>query len=583
MLTMPEKTAASARHVADSLGTADGEPRRDATGRWVDLRQFVMPAQDANDTAKPIFDDSTKEAIEAALEAAFAKASQDNIRFDQPVRSQAVEPDETAIDQKSTACDHQILVSATTVSDETSFATLEQEFDELPPAPPSSFAPVPEGAAVERRDSGTISKVRFTNGSTAQYRYNDRGDLCAFIYARLAWCTDDGLSWTARDKDNEYCLQGRVSVEPDGTLCIQKKEIVRRIMLDGTRYDMHPDGSAQTSKPAQREASPGDLLVLWRRLSPTPMGKRSGPQTVAPAPPVRTLPVLPVNAPAPQQVFQPKSTYVPPAPRALPKANPAMSIDVGNATHSQEEQKTTVKAHLTVRPQRLRQIDDYVKPEDASVKSWFKTSLENWYANASVDWISRFCGAEDVRLIPHFDTLARLSHENRVIDDAQKYHELALGLREHYYGRTHETCAVNLQGLAKIHYEQARYAEAAKLYLEAINLREKNIRKLSFFNNSGLMNERVREDAITSLLHVINQLAQMYAEQGKYSEAEQQFRRALDAWNALPVATSDELCAVMQTVLRNYKELLVRSNKHVEAEALDAQTEILMSETPVSR
>ncbi len=647
MLTKPEKTASSARHINDLHTTTGGAPRRDADGRWVDLRPLVMPA---DEKSKPKFDDSTKAAIEAALEAAFASSDgvTDNVRYDQPIRKDTLP-----------------LASAKTISDETSLAAIEQELQAqaqqatvrsatpvlsapdlsavpswpspapIPPPPPQAFidpaptailpapeaeslflksapelteepssdaepaesAPVPEvvipeGAAIERRDSGPISKVRFTNGSTAQYRYNQQGELCAFIYARLAWDTDDGHVWTARDKDNEYCLEGRVSVEPDGTLCIQKKDIIRRIFLDGTRYDLHPDGSGQTSRPAQREASPGDLLVMWRRLSPTPIGKRSGPiQTEAPPPAVKSVSTLPKLA----NPVEFKPAYVPPLStsasaqaktmpsvpksQAAPITNPpAMSIDVGQSSQGKEEQVTTIKAHLTVRPQRLRTRDDYVKPRDAGLPTKFKTSMEHFLADASIKLISKIGGEEDARLIPHIDTLAKLAYEQRAIEQAEKLHERALSLREHFYGRSHETCAVNLQGLGKIQYERSNYSEAAKLYQEAISLHEKNVRKLSFLNSSGLLDEQAREAAITDLLQVINALAQMYAEQAKYQDGEAQFKRALDAWNSLPVATSDELCEVMHTILRNYKELLRRANRHIEAEALDAQTEILLTD-----
>lgn len=628
MLTKPEKTASSARHINDTHTTTGGAPRRDADGRWVDLRPLVMPA---DEKSKPKFDESTKAAIEAALEAAFASSDgiTDNVRYDQPIRKDTLP-----------------LASAKTISDETSLAAIEQELQAqaqqatvrnatpvlgapdlsavpswpspapIPPPPPQAFidpaptailpapveepaesAPVtevviPEGAAIERRESGSVSKVRFTNGSTAQYRYNQQGELCAFIYARLAWDTDDGHVWTARDKDNEYCLEGRVSVEPDGTLCIQKKDIIRRIFLDGTRYDLHPDGSGQTSRPAQREASPGDLLVMWRRLSPTPLVKRSGPINAdAPPPVVKSVSTLPKLA----NPVEFKPAYVPPLATSasaqaktmpsVPKSQPApitnppaMSIDVGQSTQGKEEQVTTIKAHLTVRPQRIRTRDDYVKPRDTGLQTKFKTSMEHFIADASIKLISKLGGEEDARLIPHIDTLAKLAHEQRAVEQAEKLHERALSLREHFYGRSHETCAVNLQGLAKIQYERGNYQEAAKLYQEAIGLHEKNVRKLSFLNSSGLLDEQAREAAITDLLEVINGLAQMYAEQGRYQDGEAQFKRALDAWNSLPVATSDDLCAVMHTILRNYKELLRRANRHIEAEALDAQTEILLTD-----
>lgn len=602
----------------------------------------------ADEKSKPKFDDSTKAAIEAALEAAFAgtDATCDKARFEQPIRRDAVQ-----------------LASAKTISDEAGFVSLEQELEleqelqaqaqqttvrdvasvsapdlsvvpawplpaPIPPPPafidpaptailpapadtlPAPEAPetiflksapeiepeepppvvIPEGAAIERRD-GSISKVRFTNGSTAQYRYNQQGELCAFIYARLAWCTEDGHVWTARDKDNEYCLEGRVSIEPDGTICIQKKDIIRRIGLDGTRYDLHPDGSGQTSRPAQRESSPGDLLVMWRRLSPTPLGKRNGPQLDTTPPAVKSVSTLPklanpvefkpayVPPPAPAASAQSKTMpSLPKSPVAAITTPPAMSIDVAEGSHSREEQVTTIKAHLTVRPQRLRLSDDYVKPRDTGLPNKIKTSMEHFIADASIKLISKIGGEEDARLIPHIDTLAKLAYDQRSIEQAERLHERALYLREHFYGRSHETCAVSLQGLARIQYERGNYPEAAKLYQETITLHEKNVRKLSFLNSSGLLDEQAREAAITDLLQVINGLAQMYAEQAKYQDSETQFKRALDAWNSLPVATSDELCTVMHTILRNYKELLRRANRHIEAEALDAQTAILLTD-----
>lgn len=206
---------------------------------------------------------------------------------------------------------------------------------------------------------------------------------------------------------------------------------------------------------------------------------------------------------------------------------------------------------------RLRTLEHYNRPRQVSIVSRVSRAVANFYATASIKVIDRVFGNDDHRLIRHIDALAFLRQKERAVDEAQRLHWRALGLRERHYGTNHRERAINLEALAKMYYERGHRQEAAALYEDAVSMREQAI---------------ASERELLDLLNAINALAQMYAEQELFSLSEKQFQRALDIWNTMTVTPTPQLCELMHRMLRDFKSVLFSSNKVHEARSLDGQT-----------
>ncbi len=97
-----------------------------------------------------------------------------------------------------------------------------------------------------------------------------------------------------------------------------------------------------------------------------------------------------------------------------------------------------------------------------------------------------------------------------VYQEAQKYLECALHIREQSLGSEHPDVASPLNNLAELYRAQGKYAEAEPLYQRALHIREQS--------------KGPEHPDVASPLHG---LAILYKEQGKYAEAEPLYQRAL--------------------------------------------------------
>jgi tetratricopeptide (TPR) repeat protein len=131
--------------------------------------------------------------------------------------------------------------------------------------------------------------------------------------------------------------------------------------------------------------------------------------------------------------------------------------------------------------------------------------------------------------------------------EAEPLYQYSLAIREKTLGKDHPDVATSLNNLADLYRDQGKYAEAEPLYQRSLAIREK-------VQGAG------HPDVATSL----NNLAGLYDNQGKYGEAEALYQRSLAIREkALGPAHPD-----VATSLNNLAELYRNQGKYGEAETL---------------
>lgn len=113
-------------------------------------------------------------------------------------------------------------------------------------------------------------------------------------------------------------------------------------------------------------------------------------------------------------------------------------------------------------------------------------------------------------LAESFNNLARLYFDQYRYAEAESFYEQALNNREKVLENASLSVAQALNSLALNYRYEKKYAEAEPLFLRALEIREQKL---------GLEH--------TETAHCLNNLALLYKDQGKYAEAEQIFKRVL--------------------------------------------------------
>lgn len=178
--------------------------------------------------------------------------------------------------------------------------------------------------------------------------------------------------------------------------------------------------------------------------------------------------------------------------------------------------------------QRLRTLDNYVNPEATSITYWLCTAWNEWCLRQKISLVSRLFGKDDVRVIPHLNALAKLLHQRRQVDQSEELHVHCLALRQHYYGRNHESCAESLSELAKINRDQGRYEQSEQLWRQAINLLADHYNKVAFLTASGLASRKAQKQAVLSYVSTLNDLALLLDHQGRPTESKKHLEKALE-------------------------------------------------------
>ncbi|MFQ5849365.1 MAG: tetratricopeptide repeat protein [Candidatus Binatia bacterium] len=136
---------------------------------------------------------------------------------------------------------------------------------------------------------------------------------------------------------------------------------------------------------------------------------------------------------------------------------------------------------------------------------------------------------------------------------AEELLEAALDKAENF-GLQDRRLAINLNNLAEAYRVQGKYTEAKPLYQKALAIWEK-----------------VRQPGFPYVAIGLNNLALLYAAQGKYDKAERLYQRSLAIWEE---ALGPDHRAVA-TSLENYASLLRKTNREAEAAKMEARAKAI--------
>jgi tetratricopeptide (TPR) repeat protein len=142
-------------------------------------------------------------------------------------------------------------------------------------------------------------------------------------------------------------------------------------------------------------------------------------------------------------------------------------------------------------------------------------------------------------LLPALELLAKIGVQKELQDLLLQVEGL-LGRLKHLKQTSSPELATSLHRLARLYHAQGKYSDAEPLYLRALEIREQALDK-----------------DLAAISLVINSLGELYYVQGKYNEAEQLFSRALEireTYSDLHVVSSLNDLAAIYMLQRKYDE-----------------------------
>jgi len=156
-------------------------------------------------------------------------------------------------------------------------------------------------------------------------------------------------------------------------------------------------------------------------------------------------------------------------------------------------------------------------------------------------------------------------------DRAEILYKRELALREKMLGPQNPDLAVELKEMASFYVEQKRYSEAEPLYERALRIEDDALK-------GAAVRPKQRQGLQVALIETLQGTANVYFEQGRYTEAKPLYKRALEIREALygadSLAVAEDLGSLAQLYLRlneyndaesSYKRLLFVWRKRLEA------------------
>lgn len=361
--------------------------------------------------------------------------------------------------------------------------------DDGTPATPQASA-----ATVEWDHSGRVSSSKFSCGHLCSFRYDANGNLYAFTYARIAWSTMDGVNWSGRDQVSDWSFSGNVTVGLDGTIRIDRGNVVRTLKLNGTIIDEYADGtSVETVRPTV-EVCPADL-----NASNAPRVFVREPQEVA-----QQWTASPVAAEA----------------------------EAGTPPAAKEEENRRVFAGGR-RIKKLRDVDTAIAETSISFVDEAKVAINDFMTTTAVTLLEKIKGGDAAELAPFLDKLANTCQRERRVDEARSLHERALQIRRTQQGYEHSDTGINLHALGRIYHEWGRYTEAEQALLDAVKVSEKGLRKARFLYATDAVSADHLSTQLKQLIDSLHSLSSLYHEQQKLHLCNQLYESAASACNSV--------------------------------------------------
>ena len=153
---------------------------------------------------------------------------------------------------------------------------------------------------------------------------------------------------------------------------------------------------------------------------------------------------------------------------------------------------------------------------------------------------------------------ADAAHVKGNYQQAEKLYATAVTEAEKFGIQDHRL-SISLNNLAQMYSEQKKYSEAEPL-----------------FERSLLVTEKVFGPNDAALIPSLNNLAKMYKAQGQYAKSETLYKRVLALRVKLLGANHPDVAAS----LNNYAILLDRTNRKAEAKKLRARAKAIMAKQP---
>ncbi len=167
----------------------------------------------------------------------------------------------------------------------------------------------------------------------------------------------------------------------------------------------------------------------------------------------------------------------------------------------------------------------------------------------------------------NLNSLATLYTNQGRYTDVEPLYKEALAIIKKQLGDNHPTTATSLDNLATLYINQGRYTDAEPLYKEALEIRKKQIRN-NYFRIISIFDSLPREkqlgDNYPDIAISLNNLAELYQSQGRYSEAEPLLKEAL-AIDKKQLGDNDPATAAS---LNNLAVFYIDQKRYIAAEPL---------------
>ncbi|MBX9722695.1 MAG: tetratricopeptide repeat protein, partial [Candidatus Obscuribacterales bacterium] len=365
------------------------------------------------------------------------------------------------------------------------------------------------GAPVEFDEMGRVCKALFGSGEAVCFNYDESGELCEFNYAGIQW-KKEAECWVANDRQTDYLVDGKISVLENGSIRIEREDVVRILKLSGTRIDEHKSGSRTESRKLKNKPSPYDLLAKAKAVNSLWLSSRQtirhGEHAAQPAP--LKLDLLDQQK---TKLSSPNSMIPSIAEVQTPGTTGANLTCVPSAP---------IELRSMERSDKLRELEDQLleaEEKQATVGNTKLRILESWLKSSL--WITdRVVGQSSPKHLVQLDQLADLYFEQQRNDLAELTHLRALHIREQFYGKGQPELAISVSGLAKIYEARGNYIRAEEMYKEAISLQESGLRKILFLYSEKVIDSSKLTKQIDAIFASITDLSRMYAKLGKASQ-----------------------------------------------------------------
>lgn len=375
----------------------------------------------------------------------------------------------------------------------------------------------------EKDAAGRVVKALFYGSEIVNFKYDADGFLSAFNYAGIEWKRDDH-AWTAQDRQTDYIVEATISVMDNGSIKIQKDDVVRTLKASGTRIDEHKSGSKTESRKLKNKPSPYDLLAKAKAVNSIWLCS-SHKKNSSSAQSCQLDLVSDIN------IGDSKTSSMIPKTAEIQNARPA----VVNPANISCIPSAPIELRSLERSDKLRSLEDeLLEPHRKEVsRLHWRLKMKECALKTSLWVTDRMAGQSSPKHLEKLDRLAALYFDQQKNDLAELAHMRALHIREQFFGKKQPELAKNIRGLASIYEARGNYIRAEQMYKEAIELQESGIRKILFLFSERVTDEAKLHEQLDQLFSCINDLNNLYVLLGKQNLCSVVFEKAQSVWDAI--------------------------------------------------